>query len=163
MGNTAAWTACFRESQVQCLSSLWRTNCRGFFETQGIRRAFPEWDPRGHSDGRWQQGPFLAPGNVYQPVLLHVRWCESRVQAHVLKTHFEALVASPVPWKLRAPLQWQNQQLSWAASMAMSSESKDTLQACPHGLGVFWKWQVTDVWAAVFPTFILSGRFFPLW
>lgn len=45
--------------------------------------------------------------------------------------------------------------------MAISSESKDTLLTRDNGLQVFWKWQVTHVWAAVFPMFILSGSFFP--
>lgn len=161
MGNTAAWTVCFWERRVIIfpLYQGWTVEVSlGPEEHEACSLRGTQMDTLTE---RWWPGPFLALSNIYQPFC--IAWDDVKTErrlkcsSHILKT----LLALTAPRTLGAPLQWQNQQPSWAVSMPISSECEDTLWTRNNGLQVIWKWRMTDVWAAVFPMFILSGRFFP--
>lgn len=152
MGNTAGRSVCCWESQQTALL-LRQGQTAEDSQRAEEQSVFPSWTQVATLTEHWLPGPLL--GSAFLPC---EKWCGGRAQ--VLETHFKTLVALTAPenWGLLCcgKIKSHPEQNRWP----FLQRAKKPRQSHHGGLQP-WQWQETDVWAAVFPMCIVSGRFFP--
>lgn len=141
VGNTAVWSVCFSERWADRLSFQLSTGeLQRFLQEQRNVLHVSHIDPRPRWQGTGSQDPSWLPATRISPSAVYgTTWEQSAGSRAPDALENTGCIAA------RAPLQWQKQQSSWAASMATTPPNPRQRPAS------FWEQQVTDVCAAVFP------------